>query len=101
MVQGMSDRQWLVIYTKPKNEKTVSERLSSNGIEVYCQIVETVRQWSDRKKKIKVPLFTSYVFVRVQEKQRTEILQDPGVMNFVFWLGKPAVVRDSEMHEMP
>jgi transcriptional antiterminator RfaH len=100
MVQGVENRTWMVVYTKPRNEKTVSERLSSQGVEVYSPIIETIRQWSDRKKKVKIPLFTSYVFVRVNEKDRSVILQDPGVMNFVFWLGKPAIIRDSEMDEM-
>lgn len=88
---------WLAVYTKPRSEKKVTERLSDKGFEVYCPLVKTVRQWSDRKKKVQLPMFPGYVFVCVSEIERTQILQDYGVLNFVFWLGKPAIVRDSEI----
>ena len=45
---------WYVLYTKPKNEKKVSEQLNSLGFEAYCPLVTTFRQWSDRKKKIQI-----------------------------------------------
>lgn len=93
----MSDLTWFVIYTKPRSEKKVAERLNKNGIEAYCPLVKTLRVWSDRKKKVKVPMFTSYVFVRINEVDRYQVLEDPGVLNFVFWLGKPATVKDREI----
>jgi len=88
---------WLVLYTKPRNEKKVAERLAKDSYEVYCPLIETIRQWSDRRKKVKVPLFTSYVFIKCGELAREKVLQDPGVLNFVYWLGKPAIVRDEEI----
>jgi transcriptional antiterminator RfaH len=93
----LDNKEWLVLYTKPRNEKKVTERLTNNGFEMYCPLVKTLRQWSDRKKKVKVPLFSSYVFINVDEKNRQLALHDPGVMNYVYWLGKPAVVRNSEI----
>lgn len=90
----------MAIYTKPKNEKLVHERLSSSGIETYLPLQEVIRQWSDRKKKLKVPLFTSYVFVRVAEKERKAVLNDHGVLNFVYWLGKPAIIQDHEIERI-
>ncbi len=87
----------MVIYTKPRNEKKVAERLKEQGFEVFCPLIRSLRIWSDRKKKIWVPLFTSYVFVRVNELERLEVLKDHGVLNFVFWLGKPAIVREKEI----
>ncbi|NJM94768.1 MAG: UpxY family transcription antiterminator [Cytophagales bacterium] len=90
-------KQWLAIYTKPRNEKKVDERLSANGLESYCPTQLVLKQWSDRKKKVRLPLFTSYVFVHVDERERLRVLQDPGVLNFVFWQGKPAVIRDQEI----
>ena len=89
--------QWHVLYTKPRNEKKVVERLSQNGFEVYCPLVKTLRQWSDRKKKVQIPMFPSYIFAFTNEAERQQLLMDPGVLNFVFWLGKPAIVRDHEM----
>jgi len=91
------DKNWYVVYTKPRNEKKATSRLLSKGIEAYCPLVKTLRIWSDRKKKVWIPMFTSYVFVRITEKERLKVLQDMGVLNFIYWLGKPAVVRDEEI----
>ena len=54
---------WYVLYTKPKWEKKVAEQLQAMGIDCYCPLVMKERQWSDRKKKVEMPLFNSYVFV--------------------------------------
>lgn len=89
--------RWLVLYTKPRNEKKVTERLTKKGFEMYCPLMKTLRQWSDRKKKVEVPMFPGYIFAFVTEKERLALLQDPGVLNFVFWQGKPAVVRPEEI----
>ena len=88
---------WFVLYTKPRNEVKVAERLAAAGITVYCPMVTTVKQWSDRKKKVTLPLFTSYVFVNVAEAQRPAVFDIPGVVRYLFWLGKPAVVRAEEI----
>ena len=85
------------MYTKPRSEKKVAERLHEQGYEMYCPLIKTVRQWSDRKKKVQLPMFPSYVFCRTNEVERQDLLQDPGILNFVFWLGKPAVIRDEEI----
>ena len=88
---------WYVVYTKPKWEKKVAEQLKSNGIECYCPLITQVRQWSDRKKKVEVPLFNSYVFVQLPDSERNAVFQSVGVVRYLFWLGKPAVVRDEEI----
>ena len=93
----MGNKAWYVLYTKPRNEKKVTHRLSGRHYEVYCPLIETVKQWSDRRKKVKIPLFNSYVFIKLEEREREEVLRDPGVLNFVFWLGRPAIVRDTEI----
>ena len=90
-------KNWYAIYTKSRSEKKVTERLSDAGIEAYCPLIKTLRQWSDRKKKVQLPMFPGYVFVCVSEIERTLVLQDFGVLNFVFWLGKPAVIRENEI----
>ncbi|APA00855.1 UpxY family transcription antiterminator [Flavobacterium commune] len=89
---------WYVVYTKPKWEKKVAEQLIQKGIECYCPLVTQVRQWSDRKKKVEVPLFNSYVFVRLAENDRNLVFQSSGVVRYLFWLGKPAIVRDEEIN---
>ncbi len=78
----------------------MAERLTSKGYEIYCPTKTVLKQWSDRKKKVKEPIFTSYVFARVDELIRAEILIDSGVVSNVFWLGKPAVIQDVEIDEI-
>ncbi|MCZ8230056.1 UpxY family transcription antiterminator [Flavobacterium sp.] len=91
---------WYVLYTKPKWEKKVAERLSEIGITAYCPTVVKVQQWSDRKKKVVVPLFSSYVFVQLAENNRNAVFSVTGVVRYLFWLGKPALVRDQEIHSI-
>jgi len=88
---------WYVIYTKPRNEKKVAERLQQIGVTVYCPMITMVKQWSDRKKKVQVPLLSSYVFVSLADKEREKVFEVSGVIRYLFWLGKPAVVRDEEI----
>lgn len=90
-------KAWMAVYTMPRSEKKVAERLVLRGLDSYCPTQITLRQWSDRKKKVEVPVFPSYVFVFVDEVERIRVLETPGVRNFVFWLGKPAVIRDEEV----
>lgn len=88
---------WYVLYTNPKAEKKVAEHLNRLGVEVYCPLVTRVRQWSDRKKRITVPLFTSYLFVNIEENKRDLVFQVSGVVRYLFWLGKPGIVKDEEI----
>ena len=88
---------WFVLYIKSRNEIKVTEQLQQLGIEAYCPLVTQVRQWSDRKKKVTVPLIPSYVFVQLEEKERELVFQVSGVVRYLFWLGKPAVVRNEEI----
>ncbi len=88
---------WYVIYTKPRMEIKVTESLKSLGLTVYCPVVTEIHQWSDRKKKIVAPLFKSFIFVNLEAKDRKKVFEVPGVVNYLFWLGKPAEVRDEEI----
>lgn len=75
----------------------MAQLLDEKGIENYCPLNKTIRQWSDRKKLVLEPIFKSYVFVRVPEDKKWELRKINGILNFVYWLGKPAQVRDSEI----
>jgi transcription antitermination factor NusG len=88
---------WFVLYTQPRNEKKVAERLEKLGITAYCPMTIQVRQWSDRKKKVEVPLLNSYVFVHLEEADRKLVFEVPGIVRYLFWLGEPAIVRDEEI----
>lgn len=89
--------QWLAIYTKPRWEKKVALLLANKGITVYCPLNRVYRQWSDRVKKVEEPLFKSYVFVQLDDAQHTPVRMTDGVLNFVYWNGKPAIVRPEEI----
>lgn len=89
--------QWYALYTKPCWEKKVAGLLAMYGIEHYCPLQRIQRKWSDRKKIIMEPLFKSYVFVRVPEREQSTVKQVSGVLNFVTYLGKPAIIRDEEI----
>jgi transcription antitermination factor NusG len=91
---------WYVIYTQPRNEKKVVERLEKLGIDVFCPMITQVKQWSDRKKLVTVPLINSYVFVNINEVEREKVLKVFGVIRFVFWLGKPATARQVEINSL-
>ena len=88
---------WYALYTKPRWERKVAAELEEKGIESYCPVTTEVRQWSDRKKKVTSPLFKSYVFVRLKDKERAKVFDVPGVVQYIFWLGKPAIIRDREI----
>lgn len=91
-------KNWYVVYTKPKWEKKVAEKLNEIGIECYCPLIIQIKQWTDRKKKVEVPLFNSYVFVQLEDTDRNSVFQISGVVRYLFWLGKPAIVRDEEIN---
>ena len=97
MKETTQNSKWHVLYTKPRHEIKTLERLVQNGFEVYCPMKTTLKQWSDRKKKVSEPLLPSYIFIKITEKERATPLTDPSVLNYIFWLGKPATVRASEI----
>lgn len=91
------NKNWYVVYTKPKWEKKVAEQLNEKNVECYCPLMIQVKQWSDRKKKVEVPLFNSYVFVHLEESERNLAFLSSGAVRYLFWLGKPAIVREEEI----
>lgn len=89
---------WYAVYTRPRWEKKISGILEARGITHYCPLNRVVRQWSDRKKIIQEPLFKGYVFVKVNETMKWELLKISGILNYVHWLGKPACIREEEIN---
>ena len=92
--------KWFAIYTKPRWEKKVNQLLTDKGVECYCPLNKVKRKWSDRTKTIEEPLFKSYVFVKVTEEERSKVRITNGVVNFVYWNGKPAIVREKEIQRI-
>lgn len=92
--------KWFVLYTKPRFEVKVANALESMGIRSYCPLYKQVKCYSDRKKKVETPLLRSYVLVQLEDKDRAQVFTIPGVVRYLFWLGKPAIVREKEIESM-
>ncbi|MEO6613322.1 MAG: UpxY family transcription antiterminator [Chitinophagaceae bacterium] len=90
-------RKWLAVYTRPRWEKKVDQLLKEKGVESYCPLNKVRRKWSDRVKIIEEPLFKSYVFVKVNDQDRSAVRMTNGAINFVYWDGKPAVIKEKEI----
>jgi len=71
--------------------------LKEKGYECYCPLNKVRRKWSDRIKVVEEPLFKSYVFVKTDEATRTQVRMTAGVINFVYWDGKPAIIKEKEI----
>lgn len=89
--------RWYALYTRPYQERKVARQLLVRDIEHYCPLKMVERQWSDRKKIIQQPLFTSYVFARLFDAQMGRVREMDGVVDFVQFGRKPAVIRDEEI----
>jgi transcription antitermination factor NusG len=96
-MQTTTTKQWYALYTRSRWEKKVADTLEKRKIEAYCPVNKVQRQWADRKKVIMEPLFPSYVFVLVSPQEHLQIKEIDGVVNFVHWLNKPAVIRQEEI----
>ncbi|MBL7760705.1 MAG: UpxY family transcription antiterminator [Sediminibacterium sp.] len=99
-MENKPEKKWYALYTKPRWEKKIDAALIRKGIESWCPLQKVERQWSDRKKVIEDPLFKSYVFVRISETERRHVLMTDGVLNFVHYLGKPAVIKEDEVNNI-
>jgi transcription antitermination factor NusG len=91
---------WYVIYTRPRWEKKIASLLDQKGIENYCPLNKVEKRWSDRKKTILEPLFKGYIFIKIDDAKKWDIKQIDGIVNYVYWLGKPARVRQSEINNI-
>lgn len=99
-VELQEKKKWYAVYTRPRWEKKVHQLLRDKGIDSYCPLNKVRRQWSDRVKKIEEPLFKSYVFVRMVEEEKTSVRMTNGVVNFIYWLGKPAVITNKDIENI-
>lgn len=91
-------RKWYAIYTRPRWEKKVNQLLLEKGVECYCPLNKVKRKWSDRLKTVEEPLFKSYVFVKVADDERSAVRTTNGVINFIYWDQKPAVIKEKEIN---
>ena len=90
--------RWYAVYARSRHEKVVQEELRQKGIETFLPLREVVSQWKDRKKRVQIPLFQGYVFVRVPiHKRRLDIVKAPGVVRIIGFNNKPEPIPDEEV----
>lgn len=88
---------WYIIYTTPRSEKKVAERLEKAGFEYYLPLTKKLKQWSDRRKIVEEPLFNSYIFIKINLHYKYDITHIDGVIKFVSFRSEPAMVPDREI----
>jgi transcriptional antiterminator RfaH len=88
---------WFVLSVKRRNEIKIASQLEKIGYQVYCPTITVVKQWSDRKKKSIEPLISSFVFIKIKDKDRAQVFEVPGVFKYLYYLGKPAKVPNKEI----
>jgi len=96
----MEDRKWYAVYTKPHCEKKVADLLTRKGIENYYPQNKVLNHGIDRRKIIHTPLISSFVFVRISLEEFTIVRHTNGIINFIFWLNKPAIIKDKEIENI-
>ena len=93
-------KSWYVLYTKPRHEKKLAEHLLSQSWTVYCPLKKAVKQWSDRKKVVEEALFPSFIFIQCRDEDRNHVFQNASAVRYLYWLGRPAEVRDEEIQSI-
>lgn len=89
--------EWYAVYTRHQHERTVAENLAGRGLEVFLPVYEALRQWTDRQKRLSLPLFPCYVFFRGNPERRARVLSTPGVHSIVGFGGRPAAIERSQV----
>lgn len=99
----MADQEgfsWYAFYVMPRAERKVRDKLVYKGVEAFLPLCESIRIWSDRKKKIKIPIISGVVFVRMRAQEQSIALATPGVVNVIRYMGRPAIIRDYEIENL-
>lgn len=99
---GNSESQmfWYAAYTSSRHEKTVAEHLRQRDVECFLPLYETVRRWNNGRHRVQLPLFPSYVFVRMEMRNKLRVLQVPGLVQLVTFQGSPATLPDAEVETL-
>ena len=95
-----SGTHWYALYTAPRHEKQVADRITQQGISCFLPLYRSVRRWKDRRKELSLVLFPGYVFVRMQLENRLRVLQLPGAVRLVSFNGQPAALPEQEIENL-
>jgi transcription antitermination factor NusG len=93
-------RHWVAAYTRSRHELVVASQFQQKGLEALLPIYRRLSRWSDRVRRIDVPLFPGYVFVRVGEGEHHSVLQTAGVVSIVCRSGKPVPLSDADVEKL-
>lgn len=95
------EKKWYVMQSKPLRENKVQEQIVKKNIEVYLPLTESIRYWSDRKKRVKVPLFPGYLFVHADNNERKRAITDTaGAIKYLMYQKQLAIVKDQEINNI-
>lgn len=94
------EKVWYAIYTKPRSEKKVYQRLVEQGIEAFLPLQKRLKQWSDRKKWVEEPLFHSYLFVHIASGDYYNVLNTIGVVRYITFNGKAAPIPTRQIEQV-
>lgn len=94
------NKNWYAVYTKPQCEKKVVAQLSKKRIESFAPVNVRYAGNGNRRKLVTEQLFPSFVFVYIPESDITTVRQSSDVINFVYWLGKPAIIKSAEIENI-
>lgn len=92
-----ADAVWYAVHTRHQHEKLVAQRLASKGFEVFLPLYTEVRQWRDRTKRLELPLFSCYVFLRGDMDRQLPIVTTPGVHGMLATGGKLSGIPEEEI----
>lgn len=95
-----TEGKWYAVYTRPRAEKQVHQRLVDEEIETFLPLQKTYRMWSDRKKLIEKPLLSSYIFVKTKRKDFPRVYKTNGVVKFVTFEGQPASIPQKQIDNL-
>ena len=87
-------KNWIVVRSKPRSEKIAYAQLKEKEIEAYLPLLKERRKWSDRKKWVEFPLFSSYLFAKIEIKNSIFVLQTNGISSLVKFGEEIAIVQD-------
>jgi transcription antitermination factor NusG len=93
-------RCWLAAYTRSRHEQRVALQLGQKSLEYLLPTYERLVRWSDRIRRIRMPLFPSYIFVHICEDERRVLLETMGIVQLVSIAGKPALLADEEVERL-
>lgn len=92
--------RWYAVYTNAHHEKRVEQQLRQRGVDCFLPVYKAARRWKDRRKIVELPLFPGYVFVHLAWRARLQVLELPGVVEFVSCGARPVPLADAEIDSL-